>query len=165
VWVTGTLGAAAGAVAAWEAGRSPEAAQREAFARPTPRVREACCLAEQEVLHALIDVSDGLAGDAGHLAAASGVRIVLETSRIPVQPGLTTSSGEGLRTALQGGEDYELCFAAPAGRVDPAGFAARFDVPLTRVGRVEEGSGVWLENGGSLEPLERGGFDHLGSSA
>jgi thiamine-monophosphate kinase len=83
VWVTGTLGASAAATSMWEAGEDPPAALRAAFARPTARVEEARWLVDREWLDAAIDVSDGLAGDVGHLAAASGVRITLGAAPSP----------------------------------------------------------------------------------
>ena len=166
LWVTGTLGSAAAAVRAWEAGDEPAEPFRASFARPTPRTEEARCLAEWEILHALIDLSDGLAGDAGHLAAASGVRVVVEADSVPVAPAVVQAMGasEGLDLALHGGEDYELCFAAPAGGMDVEGFRQRFGVGVTRVGRVEEGEGVWLEQAGEIQPVG-GGFDHLGEAS
>jgi len=161
VWVTGALGAAAAAVRDWEAGEQPLPDGRVAFAHPAARIAEARCLAEREVPHALIDVSDGLAGDAGHVAAASGVRIVLEADWIPIAQAAAGDPDGGLELALHGGEDYELCFTASPDRVDAEDFLERFGVHMTRVGRVEEGEGVWLERGGSVERLERGGYDHL----
>jgi thiamine-monophosphate kinase len=164
VWVTGSLGAAAAAVRAWEAGNEPAPALREAFARPRPRVREARSLVDQEVVDALIDLSDGLAGDAGHVAAASGVRIVLEARHVPVADAARAALGAAgaLEAALHGGEDYELCFVTDPGAVDVAYFLERHGLLVTRVGRVEEGDGVWLEQpDGRVERLGRGGFDHL----
>ena len=161
VWVTGTLGAAAAAVRAWEGGQPPGPELREAFVHPTPRIAEARCLAEREVPHALIDISDGLGGDAGHLAAASDVRIVLEAGRIPVAEAAATNAEDRLDLALHGGEDYELCFTTSPDRLEAEEFSERFGAPVTRVGRVEEGAGVWLERDGHVERLERGGYDHL----
>ncbi len=167
VWVTGRLGGAGAAVRAWEAGGEPAPGLREAFARPGPRTAEALWLAEALEVRAMIDLSDGLAGDAGHLAAASGVRIVVEAERVPLHPALP-GAPEALRRALTDGEDYELCLAL-AGREHGGGsgerirerFEERFGIPLTRVGRAEEGAGVVLEShGGGREPLE-GGYDHL----
>ena len=60
VWVTGSLGASAAAVEAWNAGEEPSESLRSAFVRPVARVQEARCLVEQEVVDAMIDVSDGL---------------------------------------------------------------------------------------------------------
>lgn len=163
VWVTGPLGASAAAVRTWNAGGEPSPALRAAFAAPTPRVDAARCLVEHEVVGALIDLSDGLAGDAGHLAAASGVMITIEAARVPVSPAAIEAVGadDALELALHGGEDYELCFIADPGGVDPKYFVERHGISLTRVGTVSAGSGVWLEGpGGDRRKLTRGGFDH-----
>jgi thiamine-monophosphate kinase len=164
LWVTGRLGASAAAVRAWQQGEQPSPEARDAFARPVPRIREACCLVEKELVGALIDVSDGLAGDAGHIAAASGVKIVLEASRVPIAAAALDALGSeaALDSALYGGEDYELLFAADPGTVDPASFEQRFGLDLTRVGRVFEGEGVWLDTGdGEPRPVAPASFDHF----
>ena len=166
VWVTGTLGASAAAVRLWEAGDEPPEALRAAWVRPPSRVEAARCLVEQEVVDALIDLSDGLAGDAAHVAAASGVRIVLEAGAIPVDRAVVERFGEeeALALALHGGEDYELCFVTDPGIVDPEYFQRRYGLRLTRVGHVTEGVGVWLQDeDGEARRLERGGFDHWSS--
>lgn len=163
VWVTGSLGASAAAVRAWEAGEEPSPALRAAFASPSPRIEAARCLVEHEVVDALIDVSDGLAGDLGHIAAASGVRITIETDRVPVAPAAEDALGAeaALEAALHGGEDYELCFVSDPGVVDPEYFLDRYGFRVTRVGTVAEGQGVWLESpDGKQQEVTRGGFDH-----
>lgn len=168
LWVTGALGGAAAAVEAWRRGEKPPLAAREAFAHPRPRVAEAIWLRERGVLHALLDISDGLAGDAAHLAAAGGVGIVLELERVPVAAAaldVMGASDQARDLALSGGEDYELCFAAPAGAVEPLAqtFEQAFGLKLTRVGRVVEGAGVARqEPDGSVHPLQRKGFQHFG---
>lgn len=167
LWVTGVLGAAAAAVLAWSRGEEPPAAAREAFARPRPRVAAARWLAERGLAHAMLDLSDGLAGDATHLAAASGVRVVLEPALVPVAPAALVVAGnaEGaLALALGGGEDYELCFAAPAGAVEPrrAEFEADLALGLARVGRIEEGEGVVASTAdGERAPLPLTGYRHF----
>ncbi len=166
IWVTGRLGASAAAVHAWRQGGEPSPQARAAFARPTPRIDEACCLVEREWVDALMDISDGLAGDVGHLAAASGVKVVLEAGAVPIADAALAALGaEGaLEAALHGGEDYELLFVADPGIVDVARFEDRFGLDLTRVGHVLEGEGVWLDRGdGEPRPLARAGFDHFGS--
>ena len=136
---------------------------RAAYAGPVPRIEEARCLVEHEVVDALIDVSDGLAGDLGHLAAASGVRVTVEGDLLPVSPDAIAALGaeDAGEAALRGGEDFELAFVTDPGVVDPDYFRARHGLTLTRVGHVSEGEGVWLEDGsGSARRIEGGGFDH-----
>lgn len=177
IWVTGELGGAAAAVRAWLAGEEPSAGAREAFASPRARIAEARWLAEAGALHAMLDLSDGLAGDLHHLAAASGVAIVVEEARVPVHDA-AAATGAGLELALSGGEDYELCFAAPAGVVEgvAADFVAEFDLRLHRVGSVLEGGsvvgGVRLGEGevgivrgdGSVGILPSSGYQHFRGS-
>jgi len=171
LWVTGRLGGAAAAVYAWNRQSEPDPAARQLFAHPTPRLAEAEWLAGRVDLHALIDISDGLAGDAGHLAAASGVHIVLDPGALPGHPavaGLGLDTEQALRLVLGGGDDYELCFAAAPGSVAPlvAEFAAKFGVELTCVGRVTAGEGVALEQpGGGERALDFRGFDHFQTPA
>jgi thiamine-monophosphate kinase len=118
--VTGPLGAAG---AAFREGR---------LARPPIRLAEGRRLAR--VAHAMLDISDGLGPDAGHIAERSGVRLVIDVDAVPLAPGAT-------RADLEFGEDYELLAATP----DPLDF--------TVIGRCEEGSGV--------DP-GLGGWEHFG---
>lgn len=168
VWVTGELGAAAVCIARLLRGEAPSAESVERFECPIPRVHEALWLRERGVLRAALDLSDGLAGDAGHLATASGVAVVLEREAIPIHPAVTGDTGSfesALSFAVSGGEDYELCFCAAPGTVDALveEFEAEFGVRLTRVGRVEEGLGVfWRAADGAPEAVSGGGFQHFG---
>jgi thiamine-monophosphate kinase len=164
LWVTGPLGASAGAVRLLESGRDPGVQLRAAYARPQARIREAGRLARAAVLGACIDVSDGLAGDAGHLAAASGVRVVLEAANIPIHPALGSHfrPEEELELALHGGEDYELLFSAPPGAAVAEALPRGEAVLLSRVGRVDVGEGVWLSApDGRERRLRRGGYSHV----
>lgn len=166
LWVTGRLGGAAAAVRTWSRGETPPPEARSAFARPHPRIAEALWLAERGVLRAMLDLSDGLAGDAGHLAAASGVGVVLDLEAVPVAAAVTEVEPDrdaALRLALSGGEDYELCFAAGPGAAEGLAdeFARTFGLPLTRVGEIVEGAGVAYRNAAGLRPLDEGGFQHF----
>ncbi|MCZ6917925.1 MAG: thiamine-phosphate kinase [Gemmatimonadetes bacterium] len=144
LYVTGRLGGPAAALAAWEAGREPESSARERFAHPEPRIAQATWLRDQGV-HAMVDLSDGLLADAQHLAAASSVRCALDLAAVPLHP-----AAESPERALAGGEEYELLVAAPEGEAMPEAFGAAFDLPLTRVGRVEEGLGVEVRRDGAI---------------
>jgi thiamine-monophosphate kinase len=167
VWVTGVLGASGGAVRSWQRDLEPPPALRAAYARPTARLAEALWLAEQVKPRAMVDVSDGLRGDVGHLAHASDVSVTLSEWLLPVDPVLTEAFGpdEAVELALGAGEDYELCFAAAPGTVEPRAdeFKARFGVGLTRVGTVGVGSGVYIRPGlaEGARQAEEGGFDHF----
>jgi thiamine-monophosphate kinase len=82
LWVTGALGAARAALDAWRAGREPAPGAREAFAHPRPRIAAGRWLGEHGA-RAMLDLSDGLAADAGHLAAASGCRAEIDLDSVP----------------------------------------------------------------------------------
>jgi thiamine-monophosphate kinase len=82
---------------------------------------------------AAIDISDGLVGDAMHIAFASDVRIELMLDRLPVLDGVTPED------AARSGEEYELIIATPAA-LDTAAFASQFGIPLTEIGRVSTGA-------------------------
>ena len=164
VWVSGRLGGAHAAIAAWQDGREPDARAREAFAHPRPRVALGQWLAVEGAT-AMLDLSDGLAGDAAHLAAASGVRIDIALDLLPLHPSVrgeaARMSEPPARFAARGGEDYELLVTLPAafGTADAARAAAVSGVGLTRIGAVTEGAGLALTLDGA--PLRLSGFDHF----
>ncbi|MEX2182803.1 MAG: thiamine-phosphate kinase [Gemmatimonadaceae bacterium] len=149
LFVTGSLGGPGAALAAWERGDVPAAAARDRFARPIARLGAGAWLAAHGA-SAAIDLSDGLAGDAGHLAAASGVRCVLTLDTVPCHEGVNVAD------ALMSGEEYELLVAAPA--LDGRAFAqANAGLTLTPIGRVEAATGkageVVAERDGRPAPL------------
>ncbi len=163
LWVTGHLGAARAALEAWRRGAMPPPAARARFAHPEPRIAAGRWLARHGA-RAMIDLSDGLGGDAWHLAAASGVALEIDLNALPIGAELADEAGRlGLpaeRFAAEGGEDYELLVALPA-RFDAMHlFVRECGIPLTRIGLASEGSGVVFRLGG--QPLELHGFNHFG---
>ena len=132
LFLTGRLGGPFAALRMLEDGKEPVPAHRERFARPVPRVREGVWLAEQGA-NAAIDISDGLAADLSHMAAASGVRITVNLDHLPIVEAVTKLD------AARSGEEYELVVTARAD-LDVAEFRARFGVDLTDIGYVEEGA-------------------------
>lgn len=142
VWVSGSLGDAAGALALMEAG-APPAALRERLDRPTPRVELGRELAG--CAHAAIDISDGLLADLGHVCHASRVGAEVWLDVLPCSPALADAFEPTRRQELQatGGDDYELCFtAAPEAAAKLAVLATAEVVSITRIGRIVEGGGV-----------------------
>ena len=172
VWVSGTLGDAALAVAARQRKLKLTPPQMRAAAqrldRPTPRVALGTAL--RGIARSAIDVSDGLLGDLGHICERSAVAAVIERDALPQSAVMRAHVDHALaqRALLAGGDDYELCFTAlPARRaaVLRAGAGAR--VPVTRIGRIIRApagaAGVAVVDSAGL-PLRvaQKGFDHFG---
>ena len=169
--VTGELGgAAAGLILLRDAGLASEISEPTAKAlrdrqlRPEPRIDAGRELASAGA-SAMIDLSDGLGGDAVHLAGASGVAARIELEQVPVADGVEAiakaAGAEPLELATAGGEDYELLVALPPDRVEHARRTLdSLGVRLTAIGELSEGKGVELIGpDGTARPAR--GFDHL----
>ena len=161
VYVTGTLGdAALGLRLLRRGGVAAAGAAVRRFRAPTPRLDAGEILARQRLASAMIDVSDGLLQDLGHLCAASGVGARIELARLPCSAAVRRA---GVDLALHGGEDYELLFAVPPRRrAALARAAARFGCRLTRIGEISRGDGVRLVDAAGREmAVGDAGFDHF----
>ena len=158
VWVSGELGGAALGLAHPEI---KEAAQR--LHAPEPRVE----LGERlrGLAHAAIDISDGLAGDLGHILERSGVGATIEYQSIPKFPSFAKLKNPKLETdcVLSGGDDYELAFAAPReSRAELEALAQELKLALTRIGAIQAGAARLEVLAADGRPIaHRGGFDHF----
>jgi thiamine-monophosphate kinase len=137
-------------------------AVRLAMELPQPRV--ALGLGLRGLASAAIDLSDGLAGDLGHVLRRSGVGAVIEVDRLPISPVLARLPLAVQRDfALAGGDDYELLFTAPpAAEVEVLAAAAAAGVAVRRIGWIEAGAGLRLQDRqGGAAGLAPPGFDHF----
>lgn len=143
IWVSGSLGDAAGALRQWQAGAAMSPELQARLDRPTPRValgRALCGVASSG-----IDVSDGLLADLAHICRASGVGADIDVDTLPSSDALRAAFDVETCGILQatGGDDYELCFtAAPAQRAVLQQLSATLALSLTCIGRITAGTGV-----------------------
>jgi thiamine-monophosphate kinase len=168
VFVSGTPGDAAAGLAIEQAKlmASSEAERylRKRFLYPSPRLALGDCL--RSYATACIDVSDGLLGDAGKLARASGCGVELVFDDLPVSEELVIAVGErrARELALTGGEDYELCFTVPPAEID----RLRHNLPPERwgyccIGKLREAPGSVVTSGGNVIEFSHSGYDHFAS--
>jgi thiamine-monophosphate kinase len=161
VWVTGLLGASRAAVESWRHGIEPAAAARLAFARPQPRIAAGRWLAAHGAT-AMIDLSDGLGGDAGHLAAASDLGLAITLESLPVHPAVLAvapllDQSPSVFAGL-GGEDYELLLTLPPGWNGAADCEAETATRITRIGEVVAAPGLHVTLHGKATTLP--GYTH-----
>jgi thiamine-monophosphate kinase len=174
ILVTGTLGDSAAGLALLQrggGGSSPEHADvvKESHLTPTPRVREGRVIARSRGATAMIDLSDGLASDLGHICERSEVGAIIRAGEIPISEAMRsvakTLEWDPLSWALFGGEDYELLFTVPAKKVEElvASLRRETDTPATVIGEIvskAEGTRL-LDEEGDLVPLPAQGWDHF----
>ncbi|MGH8806884.1 MAG: thiamine-phosphate kinase [Noviherbaspirillum sp.] len=169
IWISGTLGDARLALAGYRKELQLDAAILEAAAQrlhaPAPRV--ALGLALQGIANAAIDISDGLIGDLGHVLKRSQAGATLAVDALPAGPMLALQPEDVRRRfALAGGDDYELCFTAPAGKRHAVLAAAQASATaVTRVGSIDAAPCLRLvDDQGAALNLQLTSFDHFAST-
>jgi thiamine-monophosphate kinase len=172
IWVSGGIGGAAAGLRTFlhtiSVSTRLQDRLRQRYAEPLPRVREAVFLRAAGELTSLIDLSDGLAGDLGHICEEShvGARLLVET--LPLEGGVrevAAALGEDpLDYALRGGEDFELCCTAPPGVLAPLAdeFRAQHGILLTHIGSITPEPALRLAyTDGSETAIVPQAFDHF----
>jgi thiamine-monophosphate kinase len=174
IWISGELGGAALALAIETANRTADVPHRvriaslvERLERPVPRV--GLGLELRGLIHAMIDVSDGLLGDLRHITEASKWGATISESELPMPEQVRKLPLlQRRRAVLRGGDDYELCFTADRGQREAViGAGARAGVAVTRIGEVTPLEGIRVL-GIDNRPLDDAtlaalsGFDHFG---
>jgi len=167
VFVSGSLGTA-GLALQYVLGELPgvqladQAILHQAFYDPEPRL--ALGIALRDIASATLDISDGLLGDAAHLARSSGVQVGIDARLLPLDPVMMVylDAGSVRKLALTAGDDYELLFTVPVDKVHLLEqLALAQQVPLTCIGVCRAGEGVVVEHGD--DPEQVGGYDHFRS--
>ncbi len=155
LYVTGSLGAAVAALNQLRGGKKLRPRSHPKHFYPEPRVAVGQFLREKKLASAMIDISDGLSTDLGHICEESGVGAVVYAEALPAEGGKN-----GLVLALHGGDEYELLFTAPPNRRVPKQIAG---VPITRIGEILSGKQMRLATAdGKTQPLKPAGWEHFG---
>lgn len=165
VWVSGRLGDAALALAHLQ-GKVVLSADELVACLPalhSPQPRVALGLALRGIAHSAIDISDGLLADLGHILTASKVGAVLDYAALPMSDVLRSHAEFAQSCVLAGGDDYELCFTAPAMQhAELLRIAQQLALPLSCIGKVVAGNGCVVHDarGASIQ-LKSGGYEHF----
>lgn len=168
VYVSGTVGDSALALQTLLAGERPEAFLAGRHHDPSARTGLGRALAAAGIPSAMIDLSDGLLADLGHILSASGVGARIDEEALPLSAPFRRALAQTpdlLELALSGGEDYELLFTVPPEReADLSRLASTLTVPLTRVGGVTSPDGGLLvkDRHGGIRRPSHPGYDHFG---
>jgi thiamine-monophosphate kinase len=154
IYVTGELGGSSGSLQQLRAGKKLRPSSHLRHFYPEPRLVVGQALREKRLATAMIDLSDGLSTDLGHICEESGVGAVIEAAALPATP-----DDERLQLALHGGEDYELLFTASPRKSIPKSIAG---VAVTRIGEITRGKQMKLMlPSGKSEHLEQRGWEHF----
>lgn len=162
IWVTGTLGDAAAALALLQEKQSVDADLRLRLDRPAPRVSTGEQL--RAYANACIDISDGLAQDLGHICSASRMGASIDIELLPTSAQLSACmEDQAQRIALQlsGGDDYELCFTARAQHREAIAMLQTENLLLTRIGRMTQGNAIEFTCKDQSYSLGKTGYQHF----
>ena len=164
IYVTGTLGDAALGCRTLRdhvSRRAPSAVRR--FREPSPRLRAGRALVDSGVVSAMIDVSDGLVQDLGHICEESAVGAVIRTDRVPLSATYRAVLGVDVALALHGGEDYELLCTVPERQVNRLERRqTRFECPITCIGEIVGGRRIRVTCAdGQDMTMAAPGYDHF----
>lgn len=178
IWVSGALGDAALGLAhlRGEGELTPDQATYAVARLERPTARVALGRALRGVATAMLDISDGLAGDLRHIAQASGVDAVVQADALPLSAELAPAFAalpleQRLRLVAGGGDDYELCFTAPPSQQEAVRVAgARSSVTVTKIGNVMARRGalgaiILVDSAGTPCVPTVSGHDHFGNHA
>lgn len=171
VWVTGPLGSAAAGLFLLLNKKASELSGYEALIaahqKPRPPLKMGKALGKSGLAHAMIDISDGIAKDLGHICEQSGTGALLQATSIPISEEVHRVASEAekspLEWALHGGEDYELLFTASSAHEEKiVSLTTKVSgSPAAKIGTIIHEDGIWLETEKGKEPLKPGGYVHF----
>jgi len=170
IYVTGTLGDAAAALQMCQSALSADAKTSERLLQrlnqPVPRI--SIGLALRDIATACIDISDGLAADLGHILEASGVGAEIELTSLPRSSAMDSLLAEETQVQdwqLYGGDDYELCFTAPATQHERImAISQEQQCPITRIGKIIREPGLYCQDDMQQMPVVIRGYEHFGGA-
>lgn len=167
IMVSGTLGDSALALNLLTQDRAPGQELLAKHNRPTPRIELGRRLGAKRLVSAMIDISDGLAGDLDHILQASGVDGIIQEAQLPLSKTFKAHVKKNpaiKEMALSGGEDYELLFTtAPSNEASVMALAKDLGLQVTTIGSVKKGNGVLevQDRKGSSRPVAIKSYDHF----
>lgn len=173
IYITGTLGDSLGGMKILQQRKRESLSQAESYLvarhlNPSARVKEGQIIAQRNLAHAMIDVSDGLLSDLAHICAASKVGATIWIEGIPLSSSLkiiAENNGEpAWKIALLGGEDYELLFTAPAEKAaEILELNKEWNCGVTKIGQIEPwGHGLIVkDHRGVIDISQFQGYDHF----